>query len=218
LRTVSDRALELSGSMLGAAAVVAVLTLILLVLGGIPLEPTTQTASIAAWLWLVTTAGAWLVLIAAKFTENSSGEFIRRRFLMLVLGMAFGAFACGLAQFLMIDSVRMGSSLSEYEPWQRRMFAAGGAPLLPAYLAYFGAVFATLGWWKQADPLRSSRLAIGTLLIVFLAGLLWNLVLPFPQPWGYLLPVAVSAAVQLSSPWLHPKERAAIRQRFSQAG
>lgn len=215
MRTFGDRAAELCGSLLGAAAVSVVLTVVMLVLARIPLDASVTTVGMAAWLWMVTTAGAWFVLVAGKFTEGSKGDFIRRRFAMLVVGMVFGLLAFGIGQFLMVNAlVADPSDLKDFPQWQRQMYSSStGEPLLPAYLAFFGAVFLTVGWWKQTDPLRSSRLAVGTLLTTFLVGVIWMQVWPFPDPWAYFLPVAISIAVQLSSPWLNKQQRAALRHR-----
>jgi hypothetical protein len=219
MRTFGDRAAELSGSMLGSALVAAVLTVVMLVVAGVSLDSSMTTIGTAAWLWLVTTGGAWVVLVAAKFMENKTGEHIRRRFAMMVIGMLLAAVAFGLSQFLMVDTLRVPTNeVASFPSWQRSMYASNsGAPLLPAYVAFFAAVFLTIGWWKQADPLRSSRFAVGSLVITLVAAVLWMQVWPFPDPWAYLLPAAISIAVQLSAPWLNKQERSALRQRLQEA-
>jgi len=218
MRTFGDRAAELSGSMLAAALVSAVLTIVMLVLANKPLDGSMATISSAAWLWLVTVLGSWSVLVAGKFMEGSTGEQMRRRFALLVVGMLVGLIAFGLSQFLMVDLVRLSArEAAHLGRWQRGMVESGGLPLLPAYLAYFGAVFATVGWWKQTDPLRSSRLAVGRLVTTGVIGFIWMQIWPFPGPWAYFLPVAIAVAVQLSSPWLNKQERSALRMRLQEA-
>jgi hypothetical protein len=101
---------------------------------------------------------------------------------------------------------------------QSRLFHdmySAGAPAFPAFLAYFGVVFLTIGWWKQCDPLRSSRLRIAPILITVLAAWIWLPILPFPQPWGFMLVAAISIATQLSAPWLSPAQRTAAMARHS---
>jgi hypothetical protein len=219
MRTFGDRAGELSGSMLGAAAICAVLTIVMLVLDGLPIDGSVKTVGTAAWLWIVTTAGAWAVLVAGKFTEHSSGEHIRRRFAMLVVGMLLAVIAFSFSQFLIVDTLKVtAAQIAHYPMWQRGMYSsATGAPLLPAYLGFFGAVFMTVGWWKQSDPLRTSRLAVGRLLTTVLIGVVWAQIWPFPTPFAYFLPVAIAIAVQLSSPWWNKQQRTAVRQRFQEA-
>jgi hypothetical protein len=87
------------------------------------------------------------------------------------------------------------------------MYSASGMPQLPAFMAYFGALFFTIGWWKQSDQLRGSRLKIAPILLTVLAAWIWQLVWPFPQPWGFMLVAAISIVTQLSAPWMPPAER-----------
>jgi len=226
MRTFGDRAAELSGSMLAATVISAVLSVVMLVLytamaegarSGV-LDGSMGTIGSAVWLWLVTVLGSWSVLVAGKFMESSSGEQIRRRFAMLVVGMMLALVAFGLSQFLMVDMVSISAGeAARIARWQRGMIEPSGVPLLPAYLAFFGAVFATVGWWKQTDPLRSSRFAVGRLVTTGVIGLIWMQIWPFPGPWAYFLPVAMAVAVQLSSPWLNKQERTALRQRLQEA-
>ena len=83
------------------------------------------------------------------------------------------------------------------------------SPLLYAYLAYFGSLFFFVGWWKQSDPLRRTRLSIwNTVVSVFVA---WAItcVWPFPQPWGLMVAAIMSTSVQLVSPFVPQPERVA---------
>jgi hypothetical protein len=92
------------------------------------------------------------------------------------------------------------------------MYGPGGVPGLTAFLAYFTAIFVTVGWWKQTDPLRSSRLQVGALVVTLLAAFLWSFAWPFPQPWGIMLAGAMSISVQLAASWFTPQDRVALRQ------
>jgi hypothetical protein len=216
MKTAGDRAGELSGSMLAAALISAVLCLIILVVNGEDLQTGgISTWTFYAWLTLTTTAGSWLALIAGKFWEPRAGEPWKRRFAQLVLGLGLATFSFVTMQMLMIGSPSghsfaardIGESLAS-----RSMYNGAGVPGLTAFLAYFTAVFATVGWWKQTDPLRSSRLQVGSLAITLLAAFLWSLAWPFPQPWGVMLAGAISISVQLSASWFTPQDRAALKQ------
>ena len=69
-------------------------------------------------------------------------------------------------------------------------------------MAYFGFLFFIPRWWRQADPLRRTRLSIwSTVVIVFWAGLA-NMLFLFPQPWGFMLVATISIAVQMASVWI----------------
>jgi hypothetical protein len=206
-KTAGDRIGELTGSMLAAALVAGILTAVMTAIGAEAMDNSPNAFAGPAWLWSMTTLGAWVVLGAGKWCEGTPGEMVRRRFTMLTLGLAFGAIAFLASQFLMVrmsdDAVRgMGIFENMYD-------SSSQLPKLPAFLGYFGAVFLTIGWWKQTDPLRSSRLRIGPILIGMAAAWLWLFVFPFPQPWGFMLVAAISIAAQLSAPWLSPAERTA---------
>ncbi len=90
-----------------------------------------------------------------------------------------------------------------------KFYDVKGAPLLQAYLAYFGALFVLVRWWKQADPLRSTRLSLWTTGLCVLAAGVVDAVWTFPQPWGLMVAAIISVSVQLVSPFAAPHERAA---------
>jgi len=210
MKTAGDRVGELTGSMLAAAATAMVLTVVMTAIGGNSLETSPNAFAGPAWLWLMTTVGSWMVLGAGKFCERNSGEMVKRRFAMLVLGLVFGAIAFATSKFLMVrlhdDIVSRGLV---GEQFARNMYGVDGMPKVAAFLAYFGSIFLTIGWWKQTDPLRTSRLRIGPILVVILVAWAWWLLWAFPQPWGFMLVAAISITTQLSAPWLSPQERTA---------
>ena len=132
---------------------------------------------------------------------------------MLALGLVFGAIAFASSEFLMVrfhDGISIASPLGN--DLARHMFNADGAPRIASFLTYFGLIFLTIGWWKQTDPLRTSRLRIGPILIVIFAAWAWWFLLGFPQPWGFMLVAAISITAQLSAPWLSQQERTAALQ------
>ena len=162
-----------------------------------------------AWLALVGTIGSWVILAPSKLWEGTKGDAVQRRFVMLIAGLALGAAAYGLKQLLMVDLPfdlpgRRGSFAGSFG---KGFYAPDGSPLLYAYLAYFGFLFLIVRWWRQADPLRSTRLSLAAtaagLVVAWLLYQIW----PFPQPWGYMVAATVSIAVQLSSPWSSVKKR-----------
>ena len=120
------------------------------------------------------------------------------------------AAAFGLGQFLMVRMVdgTAARSLAGNEI-ARQLFDTAGMPTITAFVAYFGAMFATIGWWKLTDPLRCSRLRIAPILLTIVAAWLWYLVLPFPQPWGFMAIAGIAITSQLAAPWLSPAERTA---------
>jgi hypothetical protein len=161
----------------------------------------------------MTMLGTWLVLGVGKCCERQRGEFARRRFSMLIVGLVFGAIAFATSEHLMVD---FGNQ--RFHGPLRSLYDSAGRPQFAAYLAYFGAVFFTIGWWKLADPLRSSRLRIAPILLAILAAWIWQLAFPFPQPWGFLVVAGVAIASQLSAPWISPQQRRAAMLRQQEAG
>jgi hypothetical protein len=214
MKTAGDRVGELTGSMLAAALISAVLTVAMTAIGGEQLDDSAHPLAGPAWLWVSATLGSWLVLAAGKFFESSPGEQAKRRFAMLAAGLVFGLLSYLTSQFLMVRMLDgIGAREFVIADFGRHMFGADGSPGLAAFLAYFGAVFLTIGWWKQTDPLRSSRLQIGSILVALAVAWGWWLLFAFPQPWGFMVVTAISISSQLSSPWLSPEERTAALSR-----
>ena len=204
-----DRFTELLGSMIVGSLVAVVMCVVMLLIKsyrtGVP-QP-----ELCAWLALVSILGTWAVLVPAKFWEGTHGEPILRRFILMVIGFGVGAAAYGLASLLLV-----GLPADAFPEAPYRMpdgfYGDGGHPLILAHLAAFGALFFIMRWWKQADPLRPTRLAFGALIVsVVIAGLVAGLT-QFPQPWLSMVAGAVSVAVQLSSPWVNPRadDRSAV--------
>jgi hypothetical protein len=218
MKTIGDRVGELAGSMLASAAIAAVLTVVMSAIGGGEwVGNSANKIAGPAWLWLVTTLGSWTLLTAGKFWEHSTGEQVKRRFVLLVLGLAFGAAAFLSDRFLMVNLLGNGSmQIDSDNPISRNMVDSSGAPYLSCFVAFFGGLFVLMGWWKQTDPLRSSRLRIAPIVLSVLAAWIFSLIFRFPLPWGLLMAGAISTTVQLASPWLKPQDRLAIRQRVTQ--
>jgi hypothetical protein len=208
----AEHAVELSGSMLFAAFVAGVLTVVMTAIGGESLVQSADWRVGPAWFWLMTTLGTWLVLIAGKQCERGQGELVKRRFGMLILGLTFGAAAFATSEFLLVDLGDEGN-FNRGPQFVAELFDAKGTSRLPGFISYFGAVFFTIGWWKLCDPLRASRLRIAPILLSILAAWIWQMFLPFPQPWGFMLIASIAIATQLAAPWLSPEQRMALAKK-----
>lgn len=200
---------EITGSWLGSTAVILVfstLAALFQVGAGQAVQPLLMGT---VWGGLVSLTIAWVALAMGKCWQAEEGDWAIRSFVQLTSGFAIAAVAFGLAEYLMVpwDSITR-EHLGEI-PVRRwsGFFGDSGQPLLPAYLAYFPLLMGLVGWWKQVDPLRRSRLALWPVLWSALAASLVHLLIPFPQPWGALVAAGTSLAVQLSSPWINPNER-----------
>jgi hypothetical protein len=209
-KTFGQRFAELTGSFLMAAIVSAVLCLIILVAGGRKLDASVDTWTFFTWLTISSVAGAWLVLGLAKFWEGHEGDDILRRFVMMVAGLAIGvaAFATGEMLEIRLSNHEMFNVLDlPRDVIPSGLYASDGTPGLTPFLAYFATLFVVLRWWRHVDPLRKTRFSLWATIICALVAML----IPWQIPWGFLLAVTISVAVQLSAPWMSSRERAAFR-------
>ncbi len=153
------------------------------------------------WLGIVGTLGAWAVIVPSKFWETRDGEPIIRRFVLLLIGLGVGLLAYSVdavpAGRAALDAVGLARSRAR-KAIRDRCSSDGLAPNLKGYLAYFAFLFPVLRWWKQADPLRAARLSLWSILCVAFWAWLLHVAWPFPQPWGVMVAVAISVAVQLA--------------------
>jgi hypothetical protein len=191
-----DKVYELTGAMLLAFFVVAALTIVTVVLRGEVPAPEQLT-----WLLLTTTAGAWLVLAANKVWEGRRGDSLVRRFVLMMLGLAWGAGAWALDRLLWVNLPY--EILSGAPPRDRlglQLYDLDGQPELLAYLGYFGFLMFAVRWWLQMMPTRESRVSIWSTVLTVATAALLSLLWPFPQPWGIAVAGIMSLAVQFASP------------------
>jgi hypothetical protein len=205
VKSPRERLAELAGSMIFAAVICAVMCVVAVLLRGGEVVVREQYA----WLALVSLLGSWAILIPAKLWEGTFGDQTLRRVAMLIVGLAIGAAAYLAADMLMItfpDSPGLHAVSSNLGG---RFYDPKGSPLLYAYLAYFGALFATVRWWKQADPLRRTRLSLWNTGWAVFAAWVIDWIWAFPQPWGLMVAAIISISVQLVSPFVQQQDRIA---------
>ena len=200
INPLAVRATDLIGSLLVAAMVTAVMCVIMLLIEayrGMPLQ-----IEQCAWLYAVSLAGAWLVLIAAKFWEGSQGERMLRHFALMIVGLGLGLLAFGVAETFL---VRLPSD-HEFPPnahhWVPPAFYQDGRPMLMAYMAAFATFLGVLRWWLNADPMRITRLSLWSLLVTVVIAHIIAAAWQFPEPWLMMVAACMSVTVQLSSPWV----------------
>jgi hypothetical protein len=202
------------GSLVGSTLVTLTMCLVMLVLNGFrdtASEP--QLWGLAwwsryGWLVAVSLACTWGVLTVSKFWEGRPGDAMLRRFVLMVVGLGLGLLAFGATsyfatelshdhRFMQILTVRPHRGLSPTDDWGTTKY----------YLAAFATLFFVVRWWRLADPARNVRMSLWAIIVcVFLAALaadLWG----FPQPWLPMVACSVCVAVQLVSPWIHPRDR-----------
>jgi hypothetical protein len=201
IRPLTVRAADLIGSLLVAAAVTAatcVVALLIAAYRGMRLQ-----IEDCAWLYLVSLAGAWLVLTAAKSWEGSRGERMLRHFVLMIAGLGLGLVAFGMAEVFLVrlpieaDLNPHGSHLVP------SAFCQDGRPTALAYMAVFATLLGILRWWLDADPARNQRLSLWSLLVTVFFAHLIALAWQFPaEPWLMMVAGCMSVTVQLSSPWV----------------
>jgi len=206
-----QRTTELVGSMLLAAMVSAIVGLIGYMANGIG-DSGTDVASVAnfAWMAMTSTVAAWGVLIVSKWWEPSSGDAVRRRFTLLITGLVVGLVAWGLSQFLAIQDLYLVEPIEGLglEDTPNALYDYHHQPLIWAHLAYFGSLFGLMRWWRQSDPIRSTRLGIWRTAVCLLGALIVQLFFPFPG--GFLIPVTTAIAIQIAAPYVDSEERRLI--------
>ena len=206
IKPLGERLAELVGSLLAGTLVVLASCLVIVLLAGF--RDAAPSLEQYAWLVLTATAGTWAVLIPSKFWEGTRGEDTLRRFIMMVVGLGLGVVAFVAAAAFMVNL--------PYDPdfGQVPMFdlpatfyAADGSPRIMAFMACFGTLFLVLRWWRQADPMRKSRLSLWAIVfsgaVAALIAHLWQ----FPATWLAMVAGATSVSVQLAAPWISPRNR-----------
>ena len=86
----------------------------------------------------------------------------------------------------------------------------GAGAVLPAYLVFFMVLFGILRWWRQADPIRKTRLSIWSVGICLIWAAVFSHVLGFDPLWNCILAGVISVSTQLAAPWFHPETRESI--------
>ena len=95
----------------------------------------------------------------------------------------------------------------------RNMHGADGGVQLAGFLVYFGGLMVALRWWRQADPLRTTRVSVWAVAACALWAWVLHLIWTFPQPLGLMLAAVIAIGVQLSAPWIDPKQARAAEAR-----
>ena len=191
--------MEFSGALLMAAFVSAVICIPMLIVGSHGLDRSLQSiGQTYAWMTLTSIIGSWGVLSTSKLWEGIEGDQAIRRFVMLVVGIVTGGAAFGLSKLLLLDPtyVLQGSPVN----FPESMYNNIGQPALLAYLGYFGGLMVCLRWWRQADPMRTTRMGIWATITCVVWSIVLHMMLPLPR--GFMIAATMSIAIQMSSPWL----------------
>jgi serine/threonine protein kinase len=196
LKPLPERMTDLVGSLLIAAAVTAAMCVVALLVEAY--RGQTLQIEQCAWVYLVSLAGAWCVLIPAKFWEGARGERMLRHFILMTIGLGLGLAAYGMADVLL---VRLPGDYWLPSPFYPR-YHHDGRPMVTTFMAAFATLMAVLRWWLDADPMRNTRLSLWSLVVSVVFAHFIATAWQFPEPWLIMVAACMSVAVQLSSPWV----------------
>ncbi len=208
-RPVADRFTEAIGSLVVSGLVCGVLGFFTLLSSSDPSIESSQKWAFYAWTVVVSVVATWSILITNKTWEHRTGEATLRRFVMLTLGVAVGVVAFAFASFLHLDWTQRAWSQEggPASPLAVELFVDGQAPNLLGNVLFFSGLFVILRWWRQADPVRSSRLSLWSVGLCLVWGMLIGQLFHFPIPWSCILAVVISIATQIAAPWLSKEQR-----------
>jgi serine/threonine protein kinase len=203
LLPTAARVQSYTGSLLGSTIVMAILTGLASITPWVSAGSRVGAFAALTWSAVMALATTWTVLTFSKLWETSDGDNATRRFSMLGAGLILGLAAYGTSQFLVIPWENIPATLNSNDfvahKWDG-FYSAEGAPQLPAYLAHFALLMGLMRWWRQADPLRTTRFSIFTVIGALIGELIVNAIFHLPQPWGIFIAVGSSIALQLASP------------------
>ena len=202
-----DRFAELVGSLLGGAVSCIVLNFFGMMLSGWLLDPTLEAWSLYLWLTITAIACCWTALMAGKFWEVREESVGFRQMTMVLAGFGVGVVSYGMARGLHTDL----SSLATIENRGSFVgFVGSHLATLPACLLFFSVIFGMLRWWRQADPLRRTRVSVWSVGLCMVWAIVLCRVLNLPSVTGCILAFSVSMSIQFASPWIRPEQRTEI--------
>ena len=199
------RVAELNTSWIAATVAVMGMTLVASVMG--LRGETVDALSLAPYGWMATVIliASFGILGLGKLWERAEGEGLPRRLVLAGLGAGVGTAAYSVHQFLMLPLDEGLSRGIQTTDLPLNLYE-NGTPLASAMMAHFAMLFALLRWWKPVDPLRRKRLSLWAVAVAVVAEWAVHQVLPIPQPAGMMIAGGIAIAVQLSAPWINPRE------------
>ena len=201
------RVIDVTGGLLLVFAAAAILPRMLLLFRSSPLE-------MPQYLWAAgstfVASALWVLLL--KWLYPSSPEPLTRRGISLLMGIAAGAAAWWIADFLKL-TLPIESPLEGvgFERWPECYI--GGKPTILAYMGYFGLVFFVLDWWGATSPTRTTRWNIADGFVALFWGFVIHMIFPFPQGWGVVVAACTALAVPLAFPLVRKSQRIRMRTR-----
>ena len=133
---------------------------------------------------------------------------------MLSVGVGVGLVAFFAADYLHLDwSSQQTIEDMQMSPFAPETFLVGNTPKLLGTVLFFSGLFLILRWWRQADPVRRTRLSILSVGLCLVWGMLIGQFFHFPLPWSCIMAVMISIATQISAPWLSKEQRFQLQRQ-----
>jgi hypothetical protein len=200
-----QRWLGLLGAWLMTPAIVAVLSLMLILIANENFAFNSSSADVA-WMLSMTVLGCWIILGLGKLLELNNGDPLLRRIMYAAVGMAFGFVSWLIATWL---NLKLEPCLECFvgDARTQRLMIQNQQIQLTTHVAYWGLLFATLAWWYHVHPLRTKRVSWVLTALPILVAWLSLMIVPFSQPWGIGIAGIMGFTVQLAAPWVPPAAR-----------
>jgi serine/threonine protein kinase len=202
-RPLNDRLMDLSGSLLVAAAAGGLLSLFGLAVGqGGFSAPELESSALYAWLAVTSVVAAWGLLISSKCWEHGMGDFWLRRITQAGIGVGVGIVSINLARLLGVRLMESVDAEVSVGP-----LANGGVDDLLGYLIFFVLLFALPNWSALADPLRKTRLSLFQVGLCLVCAIFAASLQQIEPTWHGVVAAVAAISTQLAAPWLAPNQR-----------
>ncbi len=212
-KPLAEKLTELIGSFIFSMVVCGIVGLLSLAITKEGFKSNVETLSFTTWMTLSAVVGSWTILLVSKFWEAHRGDQLQRRISTLAAGIAVGLIVYALGAGMEVSPPENNFAKYSLDLGFVNSAKASG---VTSYLLFFAGMFGCIRWWKQADPLRKTRLSFLAIGFCLIGAFVFNHFWQFPLPWGVMLAGTISVAVQVSSPWLHPENRTQICKRRQQ--
>lgn len=185
----------------------------LLITGGLYCADFLKEPGALGQFGFTTLIASWAILLVSKTREGCGAGGHMRRLTFVAAGILVGVFAYGFDQTLMMNLTGLedlGSKGLFVSVGEHSLTDMNHQPTLAAYIVFFAGLFGLRRWWWHADAFRSRRLRISTALLTLALGYGLTIVFAFPNMWGMMWALAISAVVQLSSVWTPKSNRSKL--------
>jgi eukaryotic-like serine/threonine-protein kinase len=204
---------ELAASMLWAAPWAALLSLLV---GALMQVDLTRRPQDLGYLFVMTLASSWIVLVGNKFAEGREFDPTLRRGVQFALGVFFGVLGQLLGGWMLVDPSVPNGTLVQL-PSLFGGSRPGFEPFMPVlgYGIFFGLVGLAVDWWTMTERDRKSRFRVVPVLKASLLALIPSVLFFSTGAHPFALPAVIltSVVVQLASPWSEAGARYAVYAR-----